>query len=438
MFLVIGLCILLMPGRTKRASYDVPWDESLSVAYSGYLGVLAESRPMILNVSSLSDPGKYLPSVCIYDLTGDDVPELIYVSSTFDYVRQLCIYTSEEGLPREVYRDYCFDLCGIFVSGSDVYLLTERNTSALEASFLKLVPAEDGTIGTERVLYSVGTSVTLTDGSSGFPYAYYFGDQEVGKDIFLKEYKKLCSGMTLALMELASPVSSLLDIPGGYPEKMSSLQNAAMDCDGAMEKLSVLTGKGSTFLSVNALLSGLPRHFVFTDGSGTWATELDMYPDGSFTRTYHLYSSDGERTIRQCLFRGVFSDITPIDPYSYRTTMKHVEIIETDEHYDVNGYLVVPSDPSGIISGAEYIIYRPGAFCGRISSQALNWAEWKLGPRTDLVLPCWAIVSSGTGEAFFEDEKVRYTPAAEGQPPSEDTTEEYEEDYEGSDEGEDY
>ena len=159
----------------------------------------------------------------------------------------------------------------------------------MEVSFLKLVPAEDGTIGTERVLYSVGTSVTLADGSSGFPYAYYFGDQEVEKDIFLKEYKKLCSGMTLTLMELASPVSSLLDILGGYPEKITTLQNAAMDCDSAMEKLSVLTGKGSTFLSVDALLSGLPRHFVFTDGSGTWAMELDMYTDGSFSGTYHLY-----------------------------------------------------------------------------------------------------------------------------------------------------
>lgn len=117
--------------------------------------------------------------------------------------------------------------------------------------------------------------------------------------------------------------------------------------------------------------------------------------------------------------------------------MKHVEIIETSEHYDVNGYHVVPADPSGIISGSEYIICRPGAFCGRISSQALKWAEWKLVSRTDLVLPCWAIVSSGTGEAFCEDEKVRYTPAEEGQAPSEETPEEeYEEDYEGSDESE--
>ena len=71
---------------------------------------------------------------------------------------------------------YCFDLCGIFVSGSDVYLLTERNASALEASFLKLVPAEDGTFSTERVLYSVGTSVTLADGSSGYAVRIYLKD----------------------------------------------------------------------------------------------------------------------------------------------------------------------------------------------------------------------------------------------------------------------
>ncbi|MBR2781573.1 MAG: hypothetical protein IKD81_09220 [Eubacteriaceae bacterium] len=438
-FLLIGMCLLLLPGRTRRTTYEVPWDESLSDVYTGYLTVLAESRPMILNVKSLTDTKKYLPTVCIYDLTGDDVPELICVSNTFDYVRKLCIYTVKDGLPQELYSEYCYDLCGIFVSGSDVYFLTERNISAVEASFLKLVPMQDGSIGTERVLYSVGTSAILADGRSESLYAYYSGDQEVGKDIFLKEYKKLCSGMTLTLMELASPVSSFLDIPGGYPEKISTLQNAAMDCDSAMEKLSVLTGKGSTFLSVDALLSGLPRHFVFADESGTWATELDMYPDGSFSGTYHLYSSNGDKTVWQCLFRGVFSDISPIDPYSYKTTMKHVEIIETSEHYDVNGYRVVPSDPSGIINGSEYIIYRPGAFCGRISAQALNWAQWKSISSSNLVLPCWAIVSSGTGEAFFEDETVRYTPAAEGQAPSEEAAEEeYEEDYEGSDETEDY
>ena len=445
--LILGMCVLLLPGRDRRAAYEIPYDDGLKEVYSAYITVLASSRPMILNVSSLNDSRQYLPTVCIYDLTGDDVPELIYVSNTLDYVRLLSIYTVKGGLIQEIYSEYCYDLCSIFVSGSDAYLLTQRNASAVETSFLKLDLSADGTLGTQRVLYSVGTSATLADGSSESLYAYYSGEQEVGKDDFIKEYKKLCSGMTLALMDINTPGGPYMDISGGYQDKFAPLQCAAMDCDSAVEKLSVLTGQGSTFLTVNELLANLPGHFVYTDAEGGWATELALFPDGSFTGTYHRYSSNGDRTIQQCLFRGVFSDITALDPYSYRTTLKHLEIIETTEHYDVNGYFVVPTDPTGIMNGTEYVIYRPGAFRGRISSQAFNWAAWKFNPRSALVLPCWAIVSSNTGEAFFDDENVVYTPAAEGQAPLPEAPEEYEdegyeEDYdeydEESEESEDY
>ena len=94
------------------------------------------------------------------------------------------------------------------------------------------------------------------------------------------------------------------------------------------------------------------------------------------------------------------------------------------------------------MNGTEYIIYRPGAFRGRISSQAFNWASWKFDPLSAQVLPCWAIVSSNTGEAFFDDENVMYTPAAEGRAPSQESYDEtedegYEEEYDEYDEGPD-
>lgn len=442
--MVIGSLILLLPGRSKRATYEVPYNDSLKDVYKSYISLLQNDRPMILNVNSMKDSRQYLPTVAVYDINRDNVPELIYVSNSLDYVRHLSIYTVKGGITQELFSDYCYDLCGMFVSGNDVYILMERNFSAVETSFMKLVSAEDGTIRLERVLYSVGTSAVLADGSSETLYAYYQGDQEIGRDAFIKAYKKICSGMTLALMDINSPESSFMDEKGGYREKFPELQNAAMDCDSAIEKLMVLTGQGSTILSPSELLANLPQHFVYTDGSGTWATELEVYSDGSFNGTYHSYSQNGDRTIQQCLFRGVFSDITSIDGYSYRATLKHLEILETTEHYDVNGYYVVPGDPAGITGGAEYIIHRPGTFKGRISSQAFNWASWKFNPRSSLVLPCWAIVSSNTGEAFFDDETVLYTPAAEGSAPpppdqTEETEDEYdEEDYEESYEDDDY
>ncbi|MBO4360294.1 MAG: hypothetical protein J5822_05395 [Eubacteriaceae bacterium] len=437
--LIVAMILLLLPGRQKRSKYEVPYKDSLKEVYQSYLTVLRTDRPMILNVSSATDSRQFLPTVCIYDINKDNVPELIYISNSQDYVRLLTICTVKGGITQELYSDYCYDLCGMFVSGSDVFLLSERHSSAIETSFLKLVSSEDGTVRLERVLYCVGTAATLSDGTSEYLYKYYSGENEVTKDAYQKAYKKICSGMTLVLMDMNSPSGALMDMQGGYLEKVASLSSAAMNCDDAIEKLMVLTGEGSGLMSPSQLLANLPSHFVLTDEGSTWATELDMFPDGSFNGTYHSYSQDGTRTIQQCLFRGVFSDITSIDGYSFRATLKHLEILETTAHYDVNGYYVVPADPVGIVGGAEYIIYRPGAFTGKISSQALNNASWKFNPRSSLVLPCWAIVSSYTTDIFFDSDTVIYTPAAEGaapvpQTPSEDTDEET---YEDSDEYDD-
>ena len=123
------------------------------------------------------------------------------------------------------------------------------------------------------------------------------------------------------------------------------------------------------YLKVTAsdnLFSVLPGHFRYSGGAGGWATDLNLYEDGTFDGSYRDWDMGdaGQNYLKTCYtcdFSGAFSTPQKVSDYVYSVSVQRLDYPgNVGKEWIEDGVRYIQSDFSGLSRSREYYIYLPG------------------------------------------------------------------------------
>ena len=123
------------------------------------------------------------------------------------------------------------------------------------------------------------------------------------------------------------------------------------------------------YLKVTAsdnLFSVLPGHFRYSSGAGGWATDLNLYEDGTFDGSYRDWDMGdaGQNYLKTCYtcdFSGAFSTPQKVSDYVYSVSVQRLDYPgNVGKEWIEDGVRYIQYDPSGLSRSREYYIYLPG------------------------------------------------------------------------------
>ncbi len=174
---------------------------------------------------------------------------------------------------------------------------------------------------------------------------------------------------------------------------------------------------GSSPDSVLDELAG--QSFVFSSGVGGWDTTLTFGEKGAFTGHFHD-SEMGETgegypdgTVYGCLFHGRLDVSEKLSGTSYRLSVASLAADEGQApEATEDGVRYVTSDPYGLHTAKELILYLPGTPVSSLPEAFLPWSHLsEIAPSADR-LPCFALWNAEEDAGFIGD--VIDTAAAQG------------------------
>lgn len=160
-----------------------------------------------------------------------------------------------------------------------------------------------------------------------------------------------------------------------------------------------------------SLLPELPSEFWFMSGVGGWVTILHIHQDGTF-EGYYTDMDMGDTgegypngTAYESEFSGKFTDVRRISEYEYSMRLEslHVEGTVGSERIE-DGMRVFTSDPHGLSSPDEFLLYLPGRPTADLPVAFIEWVAMPNVWYEDEIpetLPFWGLYNVGGAEGFF-------------------------------------
>lgn len=348
-----------------------------------YLDIIRENRPEIMSYNWQYGYAFYAQDVItptpisIVDVTGDDIPELIFMKAIDNVVASLHIYTYQEGEAQEIYTNTLDVAVGggsyyvLFqIEGShDLYIRCEAGDETWETRFAKCGFDEFGNYGIINVLEE--TMYPNED------YTDMISDYTENEGIITKEtYQNKTN-------ELLDSMSVILLYNEHFSEEITALVNNNQCTSMTYLEAYNYLSEGSE--DITTILKGIPS-FYFSSGVGGWGTSLDIYADGSFEGSYHdsdmgdIGEGYSNGTVYLSDFRGSFTDIKKVNDYTYTMKLQTIELekepgtewIEKEARY-------IASEPYGMDNAEEVYLYLPGAPTAELPSDFLDWVSMPRG-----------------------------------------------------------
>lgn len=333
--------------------------------------------------------------IAIEDVTGDDIPELIYIENTqtqgdgHTMTAALSIYTCEDGKVRQIYY---LDSWDIQVAGGAAYSLFKiegdsrlYDCNGMADSFSdeivsRLDVQEDGMLKATQIL---NRHIDYEDENGTHCEA---DGQGITQEEFQTKLDALTGKITKVLM-----YNSVRD--DTMAANMKKAEQAYMTYDEAIAFLSDGKQSQDTAGADAKLPFTEAQEFVFCSGVGGWETYLTINPDGTFTGQYHDSnlgeSGDGyDSTVYISTFHGRFKDIRKKDDLTYTMKLDTLETEETQdtwiEEQDGVRVLYIASPPYGMDGGTNFELYLPGTQKSNLPDDYISWIGLALGDRTSL------------------------------------------------------
>lgn len=333
--------------------------------------------------------------IAIEDVTGDDIPELIYIENTqtqgdgHTMTAALSIYTCEDGKVRQIYY---LDSWDIQVAGGAAYSLFKiegdsrlYDCNGMADSFSdeivsRLDVQEDGMLKATQIL---NRHIDYEDENGTHCEA---DGQGITQEEFQTKLDALTGKITKVLM-----YNSVRD--DTMAANMKKAEQAYMTYDEAIAFLSDGKQSQDTAGADAKLPFTEAQEFVFCSGVGGWETYLTINPDGTFTGQYHDSnlgeSGDGyDSTVYISTFHGRFKDIRKKDDLTYTMKLDTLETEETQDTWieDQDGVrvLYIASPPYGMDGGTNFELYLPGTQKSNLPDDYISWIVLALGDKTTL------------------------------------------------------
>lgn len=112
-----------------------------------------------------------------------------------------------------------------------------------------------------------------------------------------------------------------------------------------------------------------PLSMIFSSGAGAWSTQIQLYPDGTFTGEFCDADLD---TLYLCQFHGKFTNFTHQAEHTWAMTLEELTLDTghpLGEEWDDGEFHCISSNPYGfdlptgepLLPGALFYLYTPGA-----------------------------------------------------------------------------
>lgn len=333
--------------------------------------------------------------IAIEDVTGDDIPELIYIENTqtqgdgHTMTAALSIYTCEDGKVRQIYY---LDSWDVQVAGGAAYSLFKiegdsrlYDCNGMADSFSdeiisRLDVQEDGMLKATQIL---NRHIDYEDENGTHCEAE---GQGITQEEFQTKLDALTGKITKVLM-----YNSVRD--DTMAANMKKAEQAYMTYDEAIAFLSDGQQSQDTAGADAKLPFTEAQEFIFSSGVGGWETYLTINPDGTFTGQYHDSnlgeSGDGyDSTVYISTFHGRFKDIRKKDDLTYTMKLDTLETEETQdtwiEEQDGARIMYIASPPYGMDGGTNFELYLAGTQKSNLPDDYISWIGFALGDRTSL------------------------------------------------------
>ena len=156
----------------------------------------------------------------------------------------------------------------------------------------------------------------------------------------------------------------------------SSANAAGEAAEGSAETTPADAQSGFTYADVAGM------ECYFSSGAGGWATYMTINADGSFAGSYHDsdMGDSGEGypngTLYFSEFTGSFGDLTKVDDYTYKTTLKSLNYANTPETEEIKDEIkYVYSEAYGLNNPADLYFYLPGKPVSELPEPFLSWVR---------------------------------------------------------------
>lgn len=301
-------------------------------AYEAYLNCLQENQSAIdqYNWQMTWQSGQFTlgtgRQVALADITGDDIPELIYMEAAPNTLVTLHIVTCRDGVLTPLYSDDQTYWDGQVGGGFSYYLfkvagddalyayLYPTGESAVTISYSRFTEAADGSLVRTPVCEKIIQSSYTENGGYAETVTYRVDGVETSEDGFAAKEEELKSGITEILPY------SMITYEGEELAGRLDLQaiGHAMTSEEAILYLQALISQ----LKQSQVLANAPSDYLLQGSAGAWFETLSVQPDGSF----ELYSEDTDAgssgdgyqgTTYYSTAHGTLTNETQINDYTY-------------------------------------------------------------------------------------------------------------------------
>lgn len=408
---------------TEEVTTEAAVDESYKQIY---LQVLKEHEANIRDYSQYWQPldseefetNTENHSIALSDVTGDDVPELLFVEkspSSEEYVEYgaLNIFTVENGAAKQIYY---VDHWDTQVAGGDVYALFQIEG---ETTLYSCNGMQDEMTNEDYSRYNVQPDGMLQEeplmSRHREPNEDYTGTIDTctigGQPATPEEFQAQLDALTSRMSKL------LIYNCGAHDDNANAAMIAAEADYLTYEETVALLSDGQQVDVSQGTTTQLPfteaQSFSFMSGAGGWSTELTINPDGSFTGNYYDSdmgdSGDGyDGTEYVSTFHGKFKNIRKKDDYTY---VMQIDTQETEETQDTwieeTGYgkvRYVASEPYGLYGGTNFELYLPGTPVSSLSAEYIDWVRTPMAlDESATTLPGYGFYNVEEQNGFFGD-----------------------------------
>ena len=412
---------------SETTTEEVTTEASVDESYKQiYLQVLKEHEANIRDCNQFWQPldseefetNTENHSIALSDVTGDDVPELLFVEkspSSEEYVEYdaLNIFTVENGAAKQIYY---VDHWETQVAGGDVYALFQIEG---ETTLYSCNGMQDEMTNEDYSRYNVQPDGMLQEeplmSRHREPNEDYTGTIDTctigGQPATPEEFQAQLDALTSRMSKL------LIYNCGAHDDNANAAMIAAEADYLTYEEAVALLSDGQQVDVSQGTTTQLPfteaQSFSFMSGAGGWSTELTINPDGSFTGNYYDSdmgdSGDGyDGTEYVSTFHGKFKNIRKKDDYTY---VMQIDTLETEETQDTwieeTGYgkvRYVASEPYGLYGGTNFELYLPGTPVSSLSAEYIDWVRTPMAlDESATTLPGYGFYNVEEQNGFFGD-----------------------------------
>lgn len=376
-----------------------------------------DQERQVLGNDEWSENQQVSAPVAVEDITGDGVPELIYIYNMDEeqgYFAGLTIYTVVEGKAKLIYQQDSWDnkvaggsTYALFqVEGeSELYACNGMEDSFTEEDYYRFDVQDDGSLVRTDVM-----SRYREEGYSATNYEWVETCKVDGAEVSSESFQNSLDALTSRMTKVLSYNRNARD--GNARNAMMQAQSCYLTYDQAVSKLS--EGLEETAPEEEpAETSRMPfdsaQTLYFMSGAGAWSTELVMNPDGTFTGNYHDMdmgdSGDGyDSTMYICNFTGKFKNIQKKDEYTYTMELDTLTQSETQTEWieEVEGTRIrfISSGAYGIQGGKTFELYLVGKQVSDLSQEYIGWVQMT-GVEENGTLPGYGLYNVEQQNGFF-------------------------------------